>query len=571
MAWSRLICFIGIISGIWLVLRNENSGYLIASACTVFFLIALKYYNEAQTKSKLLGIRIKLHSLELEALDGNYDGFDDGKRFMEPSHPYSFDLDVFGPKSLYNQVCRTTTPSGDKHLSELLVTPVSSITDLENRQKLVQAFAANPKFCIDFRVAGGGIGLLETTDFEQQLKYWTHVEYPFLMSRWIRIAVMVSSLSMGVLLLLKLVWAIPFSWFTAPLIFNFLLLGIHIRKINNINAQSGIISEATAILHKLLLTVQKHQFNFEKLNILAHESESASRAIRKLNALLNVFDIRLNMILGALLNLLFLFDFHCLFRIEDWKRKHKDLINKSYDTLTFIDVYQSLGNWAFLNPTNTYPVFIEGNAEIYAEKLKHPLINPQDAIGNTLSLGKNEKLVVLTGANMTGKSTWLRTIGLSVIAANCGLPISSSSATLPLLNVYTSMRITDSLDTGISYFKAELNRLKSMLDTVVKSYQTWLILLDEPLRGTNSGDKQAGTIGLINRFLKLPVIGLVATHDAALCELKESQLGKLSNYHFDSQLVGTELKFDYHLKEGCSTSNNATLLMQLTGILEKAL
>jgi DNA mismatch repair ATPase MutS len=386
--------------------------------------------------------------------------------------------------------------------------------------------------------------------------------------RWIRIAVMVSSLSMGVMLLLKLAWAMPFSWFTAPLVFNFVMLSIHLRKINLINSQSGVISQATATLHELLLVLQKHQFNSDHLNELAKEAEGASIAIRKLNRLFNTFDIRLNMILGALFNLLFLFDFHCLFRIEDWKRKHKDLINKSYDSLTFLDVYQSLGNWAFLNPTNTYPVFVEGNADMYAENLKHPLINPQDAIGNILSLGKNEKLVVLTGANMTGKSTWLRTIGLSVVAANCGLPISSSSATLPLLNVYTSMRITDSLDTGISYFKAELNRLKNMLDTIAQSNQTWLILLDEPLRGTNSGDKQAGTIGLINRLLKLPVIGLVATHDAALCELKESQLGKLSNYHFDSQLVGTELKFDYQLRTGCSTSNNATLLMQLTGILD---
>ena len=473
MGWFRLICFTGVLAGIWLILRNDNAGYYLAFSSIVLFLIAVKRYITLHKRSKLVELQIELHALELEALSGKYDGFDDGKQFIDPSHPYSFDLDIFGHHSLFNQVCRTISASGINRLADLLSSPVSTFNELNERQKLVQSFAANPQFGIDFRVAGGGIAKLTKPDFEAKLINWIQTEHHFLMNRLIRILVRASSLSVGVLIVLKFILSLSFAWFIPPLIFNFLLLGFHLRKINSINSQSGIITESTATLHKLLLVLQRHSFNSEQLTALSKESEFASGAIHNLNKLLNLFDIRLNMILGAVLNILFLFDFHCLFRIEDWKNRHRHLIQKSYETISFLDVYQSLGNWAFLHPSNTYPVFSRSSTEFNATQLKHPLIQAQQAIGNTLSLGKNEKLVVLTGANMTGKSTWLRTIGLSCIAANCGLPISAADATMPMLNVYTSMRITDSLDTGISYFKAELGRFKCMLDALQESNQTW--------------------------------------------------------------------------------------------------
>jgi DNA mismatch repair ATPase MutS len=230
-----------------------------------------------------------------------------------------------------------------------------------------------------------------------------------------------------------------------------------------------------------------------------------------------------------------------------------------------MEQYVSLANFSYQHPSFIYPE-INNDEKMQAIGLFHPLIHG-NIIANTLELGQQEQVILLTGANMTGKSTWLRAIGLNAVLAYSGLPIAAKSACLPLMHIYTSMRITDDLEEGISYFKAEITRLQTLLTSIRLENSKWLVLLDEPLRGTNSGDKQAGTIGLIKNLLNLPAIGILATHDAALSVLEIQYPGKISNYHFDSSISGNELTFDYTLKSGCSTSNNATTLMRLNGIL----
>jgi DNA mismatch repair ATPase MutS len=253
--------------------------------------------------------------------------------------------------------------------------------------------------------------------------------------------------------------------------------------------------------------------------------------------------------------------------MEKWKNNNSGLLNQSLANMDFLDVFQSISMFAYHRPQNIYPVISADLKSVTAQDLVHPLLCGK-ATGNTISLGENEKLILLTGANMTGKSTWLRTVGLNMVIAACGLPVKARNAAFPVMRIYTSMRITDSLESGISYFRAELNRLKNMLDNLRNTNGQWLVLLDEPLRGTNSSDKQSGTIGLITNLLKLPALTILATHDAALCNLETAHPGDISNYHFDSSISGLELTFDYLLKPGCSVSNNATLLMKITGILD---
>jgi DNA mismatch repair ATPase MutS len=184
-----------------------------------------------------------------------------------------------------------------------------------------------------------------------------------------------------------------------------------------------------------------------------------------------------------------------------------------------------------------------------------------------MSLGKNEQLYLLTGANMTGKSTFIRTIGVNLILAYLGVPVRARSFIVPLLRIYTAIRISDSVQDDISYFKAELNRMQQLMQTVKDSDIPYFILLDEPLRGTNSTDKQLGTQSIMEKLLQFNAIGIVATHDTGLCRLEQAHPRKISNYHFESEVTDAGLKFDFKLKPGGSTSNNATILMKLMGIV----
>jgi DNA mismatch repair ATPase MutS len=235
------------------------------------------------------------------------------------------------------------------------------------------------------------------------------------------------------------------------------------------------------------------------------------------------------------------------------------------DAVEQLDVLVSLATYAFNNPENVYAELSEEHQFVELRDVKHPLINAQ-VVGNGFRIGKPERFYLLTGANMTGKSTYIRTIGVSVLLSYVGLPIKASKAVVPVLHLYTSMRITDSLQDDRSYFKAELNRMQHIMQQAATG-QPALILIDEPLKGTNSLDKRNGTIAIIRRLLERNTVGIIATHDTQLCDMEVLHAPLLVNRHFDSEVVDGELVFDYTLKNGCSQSNNATILMEKMGII----
>ncbi|RYY14896.1 MAG: hypothetical protein EOO04_29505 [Chitinophagaceae bacterium] len=196
----------------------------------------------------------------------------------------------------------------------------------------------------------------------------------------------------------------------------------------------------------------------------------------------------------------------------------------------------------------------------------HPLLN-DGAVGNSFSLGREQQLYLLTGANMTGKSTFIRTVGVNLILGNMGMPVRAAAAIMPDAWLFTSIRVTDSVQDDISYFRAELNRIQEMMIQVANPQRRYLVMLDEPLRGTNTNDKQFGTKAIAEKLVALGATGIIATHDTVLCALEANMGGQVQNFHFESRLESNELQFDYKLKKGCSTSNNATILMKQLGIV----
>lgn len=562
----RLILFLGIIVAITLMLNNAlELGASMFPICMIAFLFAVKSSLNLKQEAIKCETAITIIKEEIKAIQGNPINSDTGIDLLQLKHPFAHDLDIFGRKSLWHYLNRTLSPDGRIKLAEVVLNPESELREINIRQEITQELKNHPDFLLQFRVEG--ICAEKFPLPNAKIENWLYEDLSFLnqaiikWGRWIFPSITLLII-IGYSISLVPAWALSIS-----IAVNLLVLSRTIKTINTIHNRHSGMSQAIAHHYALTNYCRTQQFNHPLLVVAINSAQESYQAVGQLHRLLNRFDVRLNGFMGILLNTFLLYDYHCLFEIEKWKKTQHLTILKSLHAISTMEYWISLGNFAFQRPDFNFAEITE-SGEMQADNLYHPLLNSVKHVSNNLSLGKKEQLTLLTGANMTGKSTWLRAIGLNAVIAYIGLPIAATKATFPHMKIYTSMRITDDLDEGISYFKAEISRLQNLLSSIRQSNTKWLVLLDEPLRGTNSGDKQAGTIGLIKNLIKLPTLGVLATHDAALSVLENEYPNLISNYHFDSTVSGYELTFDYTLKSGCSTSNNATILMKLNGILE---
>lgn len=561
----RLALFATILIAI-IILYNHNYlfGSILFSVSLIVFLIAVKRSLEQKKKLHQSETALQIIQLECNALMGKPSGIDIGADLLDLKHPFAHDLDLFGKHSLWHYLNRTLTFDGRTLLADALLDPQLNEEELNQKQAIVSELKKQPEILLKFRVHG--LSEQENPAPASQIENWLNEKISLsqkpvvLYGRWILSAVTLISI-LGFSFNFLPGWCL-----STALALNFIILGTTIKQINFIHQKhSGIVK--TIAHHEALLAYVSHlKFEHSNLSEIQNDAQHSLQAIKNLHRALNRFDVRLNGFMGIVMNLVFMFDYHCLVQIETWKNRNRNALQKSLKNMAIMEYSISLANFAFQRPNFHFPQFTLQNC-MQAEGLFHPLLHAEKAVSNALSLGENEKMVLLTGANMTGKSTWLRAIGLNATLAYLGLPIAAKSAQFPLLRIYTSMRITDDLEEGISYFKAEISRLQALLTSIRNSDAAWLFLIDEPLRGTNAGDKQAGTIGIIKNLITLNAMGILASHDSALSNLETEHPEKIKNYHFDSEIIGNELSFDYTLKSGCSTSNNATLLMKLNGIL----
>ena len=246
------------------------------------------------------------------------------------------------------------------------------------------------------------------------------------------------------------------------------------------------------------------------------------------------------------------------YHIEQWISKHHNKVSDWFEVVSFFDAYNSLGNYAFNHPQYVYPNITKDKAAINAKKLGHPLLKTEKRINNDLLI-ENEQFFIVTGANMAGKSTFLRTVSLHIVMANVGLPVCASSSEYNPVKLITSMRTSDSLTDDSSYFFSELTRLKFIVDAIQK--EPYFIILDEILKGTNSTDKAIGSRKFVEKLVASKATGIIATHDLSLCEI-EKELEEVKNYYFDAEIINDELHFDYTFKAGVCKNMNASFLLK---------
>jgi DNA mismatch repair ATPase MutS len=318
--------------------------------------------------------------------------------------------------------------------------------------------------------------------------------------------------------------------------------------------------------------IEKYNFRSERMlelrSALKQQKISAAKAIRQLAKITNAFDTRLNLLAGFLMNVFFLWDIRQSIRLERWQQQYQEHMASWFDVMAETDAYISLAGYAYNNPEYVFPGVIEAdNLNFQAKEIGHPLIHASKRVCNDYFVDGWGSFTILTGANMAGKSTFLRTIGVNMVLASCGAPVCARSLTLSPVELVTSIHTIDSLANNESYFYAELKRLKLIID-MLKDGKHVFIILDEILKGTNSNDKQAGSKALVKQLISLQASGIIATHDLSLGELENTFPDHIKNRCFEIIIDKDKLEYNYLIKEGIARNMNATILMEKMGITQ---
>ncbi len=529
------------------------------------FLVFVNIHNRLADKLDELRLHLSIIDNELRSLNGDNTPFADGSSYTDITHAYTYDLDIFGKGSVYQMLCRIVTLGGATSLAEKLSTLVMRKEEITMRQDIVHELSTRPELLQNFRVAG--MRARENAKDHNRLIQWLTGDDMFINNQAIRIAAVVMPVVSAIFLIWSFIIGDVYSGLTIAIVVNWMLLGSFQKKIKPAIQQISNTSPLVDKYEQLMQQVAMHEFKTPWLHEMHTQTLNSLGNIDRFKKLIRLFESRSNIFIGPVMNSLFLFDFYCLLRLEAWRKEHKTSLLTAIDAMIAIDVYVSCAVYAFNHPENIFPQINTTSNEITAKDLRHPLLSPKVAVGNDVSIGNREQFYLLTGANMTGKSTFIRTVGVCNVLCNLGLPLPAKELSLPLMQLYTSMRITDSVQDDVSYFRAELNRIKMIMDTVRAAEHRCLVLLDEPLRGTNSTDKQQGTRSIVETLLTFQAMGIVATHDTGLCDMEINYPGKVSNYHFESTVDATGLSFDFRIKPGGSVSNNATILMKQMGIV----
>lgn len=559
----RLIGAAGILITFYFALTANPGLFFLVIAEVIAFILLVRKHADLFRENAHVENLIRIQSNELAGLEGRYDGFDSGVKFIDAHHPYTHDLDVFGEGSLFQMLCRCETLSGKKQLATRLSNPLLDAQSILRTQEAVKEVGAMPEFCHEFQASGAEASEQEG-DRAQLLSWLKHV--PFLYGDKFYRVILVALPLLTISLLLTSIFVdgiFKFFWIAAAA--QWAILGMNLKKVNKFHEAIGKEKNVLEKYAQLLIVVEKQKFSSPLMQELHSRSGMAHIRVAQLASLSRTFDGRLNWMMNLLVNSTVMFDLNCVYRLEKWKSQNATELESWLNVVNEVEVISSFATFTFNHHDFVFPS-LNSQRTLRASKLGHPMIGEHERIVNDIYLDAKESILIITGANMAGKSTFLRTLGVNVILSLCGAPVCAREFDCPLVEIRSGMRTADSLKDHQSYFYAELNRLKSIVDEL-KSGKPLLVLLDEILKGTNSTDKQAGSIALVKQLIGYPSLVLIATHDLVLGDLENTYPQQIRNYCFEPTIVNDQLSFDYKLKRGIAEKMNATFLMKKMGII----
>ena len=526
------------------------------------FLFLVSHHANLKRKKIFQGNLIDINEKEIEFLESGKLSYANGVEFEEASHFYASDIDLFGEGSFYQLINRTSSIEGEKFLADIL--KENSIDDIFNKQESVKELSELAKWRQTYQAK---VSLSGTSISQSAVVKWlaNHQAIVPKIFYYLSIVFKVLSLIGIILYTFDVISYVPLIilFFT-----GLIISGVYIKKINHFSIHLSELKDVFASYSGPIQDIEEVEFDSIicksiQSKIISSKSK-ASTKLKQFSGYLNALDQRNNILFVVLGNGFLLWDITQVYKIDTWLKENVKDIESWFNSISFFEAYNSLANYSFNHPNYVYPVLSDSkDGLIKAESLGHVLMSEKQRINNDFLI-KDNNFKIITGANMAGKSTFLRTVSLSIVSANSGLPVCAKSYQYSPIKLVTSMRNTDSLQTDSSYFYSELVRLKMIVDAVDK--EPYFIILDEILKGTNSKDKEMGSIQFVNRLSKSSSSGIIATHDLGLCEVEKS-LNNIGNQYFDAEIKDNELYFDYTLKQGICQNMNASFLLKKMGIV----
>jgi uncharacterized membrane protein YoaK (UPF0700 family) len=530
------------------------------------FLTALRYdlrnRDAIQHQERLL----EINRQELRYLGHAFTNHPDGSEFGDPDHAYAEDLDIFGKSSVYQYINRTASEQGRQRMAAWLKVPASAELII-SRQKAVRELRSMTEWRQDLQAYGAGSAVRLST--EESIRRWIAEENQFMGKPFWNIArfvLPVCALFVLALYLIDFIHLPAFLFLLVPFMIIAFFISILVtpayQGLNRVSPALETLAMSTGCIESASF---RDPLLFSLQDRCRRGGDRASVRIHRLRRVLDRFDYRMNPLVYIPLSIFLLWDLQVVLQLEGWKSENRQDSGDWFDVLAEIEALSSVGTLSFNHPNWSFPEIDNLVPGINATQLAHPLIEPARAVANDFFTSGEAQITLVTGSNMAGKSTFLRSVGVNMVLACMGAPVCARTMILAPMQVMSSMRIRDNLEESTSTFYAELKKLKSIIDAVNR-HEPVFILLDEILRGTNSHDRQAGSIALIRQLIRHRATGIIATHDLELAALEREFVGSLHNYHFDVRVTGTEMYFDYSLRPGICSSMNASLLMQKIGI-----
>jgi len=567
LAWLRFASISGIIAA-WYFLIPFGLWYVLVPAFLLMILFTRLVFADIKNKSAIehQKILVSINEDEIKALNHHYHHFADGREFIPKEHFYANDLDIFGDASLYQYMNRTGSEMGSNTLATWLSNPASPEVILQ-RQEAVKELVLQTAWRQHLQAFGAAEKIQKVT--QDRLQDWFTEDDRFINNRsWKIIRYLVPAMMLTVIVLN--ITDVLNNYFRNYCLLASALLAFYIsKKVTPLHNQVSKMTGELEVLSDSIRLIEQTAFGSALLQDLQHQYKKqqgkASAQLYQLKKILERLDLRFNFVVFIPLNIILQWDLQQVMALEKWKRQnHKNVIDW-FNALGEFEALNSLSTLSFNHPHWCFPTLKETHFFMEGKDIGHPLIPAANCVNNPVRIDKSGELMLVTGSNMAGKSTYLRSIGINTVLAMAGAPVCASGFCLSPVQVISSMRIADNLAESTSTFYAELKKLKTIIEKVNNKEKVF-ILLDEILRGTNSLDRHTGSAALIKQMIRHDAVCIIATHDVELAKMKDEYPANILNYHFDVQVSNDELYFDYRLKEGICTSLNASILMKKIGI-----
>jgi len=567
----RLLWFILWALAIWAATYDTVSTVVASVLIGLIVFVALVvYHNKVNAKKLLYKLFKEVNVREINVLKNKYDDLDDGAEFIDEAHYYTHDLDVFGPFSLFQYINRAFSQKGKRFLADRFNEGLKTKSQIEAQQKTISDLALKPDWMQEYLVLGQLTQLKQHKKSSpiESLSSWAKREGHFSNVMY-KIAVVAISLMSWLVLYWLIIGDIKPENFLLYLIIPLGFAGLNANRINKNHQELGKQSATLSKWKDVLKHFEKTNFDADVLKThqtnLQSGKEVASQAISKLSALSQAFDTRLNLFGWFVLNYLFAWDVLQSIRLEAWRQRYGKNVELWFQTLAEVEALVSLAIFKYNQPSLVFPDIAKEGFVYKAHNVAHPLIPVETRVGNDIDFDGLGHFTIVTGANMAGKSTYLRTVGANMILALCGSAVCAKDMMISPIQLFTSIRTKDNLAKNESYFYAELLRLQAIIEAL-KTGAPLFIILDEILKGTNSKDKEMGSKALVKQLIGLNATGIIATHDLQLGSLINDFPKNVKNRCFEVDIHDDKLDFDYKLREGVSQNLNATFLMNKMGI-----